>query len=814
VFSWTLLAADGAKGFVCTRSRSDVPNQLVLGTFGHGEEDGDEVRMRVIDKPQLSPHVSKALDRLCETTFSLPHKPHIESVVIEVINETASEEKEESVNPAIMIVHGGPHISSTNAFNPLYAALALEKYTLYMPNYTGSLGYGMKHIKELIGKLGDIDVQDCIDTTKGLIIKGVIKEGFGCSITTYIFPNAPFPADCAASSTTVIGQYPTFFSAVSLGNPLINAGEIVATTDTPDWCYAEFGLKTSGRLDSAGYAHLFRRSPAFHAQDIITPMMLLIGEQDQRVPPSQGINLYHLLKGKGTPVDMLTFPGKGHSLEELESMRTIFEATQWWFGKLLNMLLSIEQSKCKPENDNSRSADDDEKLELEQGAAEQPALGLSGSTDGFDGDDPYFIRDLEYSEKEEAKVIRILDIRLFSWILLTTFVLNMDRTNNSNAITDNMPADLGFNVNVVNTATAINAVLFSVTCLSGSVVAKIFGPVRFIAITEGGVIPATLIYLESYYKSTELATRLAWFWGVQSIASAVSGLMARFYLPGHASRTKTFIRGWKPWFSERQVQIAVTRVIRDDISKRKFDTTVTWADVKDAVTDVGLWLHLIITFVGQTPTIPLSTYLPTVIDSFNFNIFIANALTAPPYVLLCITMVVCVWNSDRTGERGWHGAFGAAWFLIGWILLRALPHSTSRGVKYEISTSFRSSNPEIPFLLTMRYFAACVVESWPMNHPLNIAWISENMGTIGKKTVASGMVIAAANIYGTWGSQIYQASDQPVALVLWAVLKLYYVRLNARNVRLLAAMTEEQRAQEELVVEKKGNRSVLFKFTT
>lgn len=33
--------------------------------------------------------------------------------------------------------------------------------------------------------------------------------------------------------------------------------------------------------------------------------------------------------------------------------------------------------------------------------------------------------------------------------------------------------------------------------------------------TEGGVIPATLVYLGGFYKSTELATRLAWFWGIQ-----------------------------------------------------------------------------------------------------------------------------------------------------------------------------------------------------------------------------------------------------------------------------------------------------------
>lgn len=131
----------------------------------------------------------------------------------------------------------------------------------------------------------------------------------------------------------VIGQYPTFFSAAILRNPVINAGEMVALTDIPDWCYSEFGLKGTARLDSAGYAYLFRNSPSFHAQDIIAPVMLLLGEQDQRVPPSQGRNLYHLLKGKGTPVDMLCFPGKGHSLEQVESTRMSFEAIRWWLAK-------------------------------------------------------------------------------------------------------------------------------------------------------------------------------------------------------------------------------------------------------------------------------------------------------------------------------------------------------------------------------------------------------------------------------------------------------------------------------------------------
>lgn len=93
-------------------------------------------------------------------------------------------------------------------------------------------------------------------------------------------------------------------------------------------------------------------------------------------------------------------------------------------------------------------------------------------------DNPFFIPNLAYTREEEARVVRILDTRLFPWVLLTTFVLNMDRTNISNAVSDNLPADLGFTTDTVNLATAIYSVIFSLACLCGAVVCKIVHPAR------------------------------------------------------------------------------------------------------------------------------------------------------------------------------------------------------------------------------------------------------------------------------------------------------------------------------------------------
>ncbi|ODQ54687.1 MFS general substrate transporter [Saitoella complicata NRRL Y-17804] len=480
----------------------------------------------------------------------------------------------------------------------------------------------------------------------------------------------------------------------------------------------------------------------------------------------------------------------------------------------------------------------------------------------------HFVRDLAYTLEEEHKVRRKLDTHLMPWILLTTFILNMDRTNNSNAISAGLPADLGFTIDAVNNATLIYALVFTLATFSGAIIAKQVGPHRwipilmfawgivtwshifiknvggyyavrfFIALTEGGVIPATLIYLGGYYSTKELAVRLATFWGVQSVASAVSGLMAAgilkmngisglegwkwlflidgvitnvvailtfFYLPSGPGRTKGGLRGPKGWFTDRQVKIAVTRLIRDDPVKSDYEQKVTWSDIRDAAIDPRLWAHLVLTFVGMMPITPLQTYMPTVIKTFGYNVFVSNALTAPPYLLQMVASVALCWNSDRVGERGFHGVFGAAWFMVGWIMLRALPETSSKGV---------------------RYLAILIAGGWPITHPLNIAWMTENMAPLGKRTVASGAIIGAANLFAVPGAYIYRADDQPYfhrgnsvlialtasSIVIWISLKFWYRHTNRVREERWASFTHEVQVEYVKNTSDKGNQRLDFRF--
>ena len=47
--------------------------------------------------------------------------------------------------------------------------------TISMPLYTGSLGYGDSFVRKLLGKIGSLDVEDCIETVKHLAELGLTE---------------------------------------------------------------------------------------------------------------------------------------------------------------------------------------------------------------------------------------------------------------------------------------------------------------------------------------------------------------------------------------------------------------------------------------------------------------------------------------------------------------------------------------------------------------------------------------------------------------------------------------------------------------
>ncbi|KAK6985143.1 hypothetical protein R3P38DRAFT_3102073 [Favolaschia claudopus] len=82
--------------------------------------------------------------------------------------------------------------------------------------------------------------------------------------------------------------------------------------------------------------------------------------------------------------------------------------------------------------------------------------------------------------------------------------------------------------------------------------------------------------------------------------------------------------------------------------------------------------------------------------------------------------------------------------------------------------------------------------------------MSENTGSIGKRTVASVFKRGNSINIAFAGS----------ATIMWVVQKYYYRRLNRKNGCAYATLNEEAKAREDREAEKKGNRSLTFRFTT
>ncbi|KDQ56032.1 hypothetical protein JAAARDRAFT_70881 [Jaapia argillacea MUCL 33604] len=321
LYSWSVLGTNGLDTIICSRSAPNIPYELAIGRF---DANGDIGSWQVIDKPSLTLQAQKALSSLSASVIPIPNRHPVETILL---RSSSSEEPSSSLPPCVVLLHGGPHTVTTTAFYPQVAALVNCGYTVSMPNYTGSLGFGETYVRRILGNCGNLDVEDCIASVRHLIKLGISQEGPGKQ-----FVQGGSHGGFLAGH--LIGQYPTMFSAAVIRNPVISVGES-PTGDITDWYYAEFGMPfgPTTLMTPETYAKLHSMSPISHIDKITTPVHLYIGEDDQRVTPTQGRNFYYALKGRGKTVEMFCFPKESHPLDGVEAARVTWELGREWLDK-------------------------------------------------------------------------------------------------------------------------------------------------------------------------------------------------------------------------------------------------------------------------------------------------------------------------------------------------------------------------------------------------------------------------------------------------------------------------------------------------
>ena len=257
--------------------------------------DGAEPQRLTFSNPLLN---ERKLGRQEAITYKARDGVELEAVLIHPFN------KKRGGNPLIVFVHGGPEAHQSNGWMSNYSqpahTLAAEGYAIVYPNYRGSTGRGVQFSKMGQNDYAEEEFNDLVDVKTHLVEQGLADpDRVGISGGSY----GGYASMWSASALSE--EYAAAVAFVGISNQLSKFG----TGDIP---YEMYNVH-SRAWPWEDWMWMLKRSPIYHADKTKTPMLIMHGDQDPRVHPSQSLEMYrHIKLRTDTPVRLVFYPGEGH----------------------------------------------------------------------------------------------------------------------------------------------------------------------------------------------------------------------------------------------------------------------------------------------------------------------------------------------------------------------------------------------------------------------------------------------------------------------------------------------------------------------
>jgi dipeptidyl aminopeptidase/acylaminoacyl peptidase len=238
--------------------------------------------------------------------------------------------------PLLVIVHGGPAGVFTRSFvgmpgvypTPVFAE---RGYAMLRVNPRGSSGYGRKFRYANYEDWGGGDYRDImagVDHVIGLGVADADRLGImGWSYGGYM-------------TSWVITQTKRF-KAASVGAGVTNLMSFTGTADIPGFVPDYFGGEYWDVFD-----RWRSRSAMFNVKGVTTPTLIQHGEQDLRVPISQGYELYNALTRQGVSTKMVVYPRQPHGIQEPKFIKDAMERNLEWFDRWIKGSRSSSSSEA------------------------------------------------------------------------------------------------------------------------------------------------------------------------------------------------------------------------------------------------------------------------------------------------------------------------------------------------------------------------------------------------------------------------------------------------------------------------------------
>ena len=223
--------------------------------------------------------------------------------------------------PFVLEMHGGPEGQFRPEFNRHFQYLLLHGYGIFAPNVRGSEGYGRDFLAMDNYKNRMKSVADMKAGVDWLIAKGYTKQGMigvkGASYGGYM-------------TMAAITEYPDLFAAAINSVGIVNFVSFLQNTSA----YRRY-LREAEYGPLTDTAFLKSISPLNKADRIKTPLMVVHGENDPRVPIGEARQIIDVIQKKGGVVEPLIFPDEGHGVGKLQNRLVFYRKMIEFFDKYL-----------------------------------------------------------------------------------------------------------------------------------------------------------------------------------------------------------------------------------------------------------------------------------------------------------------------------------------------------------------------------------------------------------------------------------------------------------------------------------------------
>jgi dipeptidyl aminopeptidase/acylaminoacyl peptidase len=228
--------------------------------------------------------------------------------------------------PLLVLIHGGPQSAWTQAWsyrwNPQVFASA--GYVVFTPNPRGSTGYGQKFINEISEDWAGKVFIDIMKGVEHMVSLDYIDRdrigGAGASYGGYMVNWIEGHNDNPKAQFKVLVSHAGLFNLVSMYGA------------TEELWFPEWEFKGTPWDNPELYQ---RWSPHNFVKNFKTPMLVIHGELDYRVPVGEGFQMFTALQRRGVPSRLLYFPDEGHWIMKPANSQLWYNTVLDWLNRYL-----------------------------------------------------------------------------------------------------------------------------------------------------------------------------------------------------------------------------------------------------------------------------------------------------------------------------------------------------------------------------------------------------------------------------------------------------------------------------------------------